>query len=114
MKIETKMVENKTYICDNCGSKHGFQGSILKCDCCGKEICDDCGFEKQLYGVARYFESLSYECSEHLHLCKECLIKVSDKYGKYKKAWDKKEEELVKKLNKVTDDFLKDIGAENE
>lgn len=108
MKIKTKMVEDNTYICENCNSEYCWQGSISKCDCCGKEICEDCRIRKTVYYIDRHLESLFY-VNEGLCLCRKCYDKISDKYDKYVKTFNKKELELKNKLNKITDDFLEGI-----
>ena len=108
MKIKTKMVEDNTYICENCNSEHYCQGSILKCECGGKEICEDCSIMKNIYYMVEDYTTICYDI-EHLHLCRKCYDKISKKYDKYTNKFDEQQLKLINKLNKVTYDFLEGI-----
>ena len=78
-------------VCDRCEGEK-INGMYTKCDCCGKEVCDNCESEDTHYAWGKFYNR---------HVCKDCAEnKLVDKLlDEYAEKYNETELEFKKELN---------------
>lgn len=124
MKISTESKTTTTtyYQCENCGTKHTWEGNIGHCVICGKEICSACSDTEFETIDADNLEFTSHADSTYYN---DCIIYTADKYTKHhvcskcstsklkrlQDGYDKVVAKLVAKFNKDLDKLNKQYEA---
>lgn len=115
--VPAKEISCTVYQCEGCGAELEFEGSVRKCEICGKEVCPECKKvthytnETLLYTPqSNGYLSLSSDedgyCDNLITVCKDCYEKLIAKRNVYEKCVQHFVDEFNENLIKLNDKYL--------